>query len=152
MITFCKANLGDIIVMQKLIQEEILNGIIISRSNDEVATNIRSYILAKDKNKIVGFLALHIHTVLLGEIRSLVILKSYREQGIAKNLILEASKEAKLLLLKEILVLTYRKILFDKLDFLEIEKSSLPDHKIWADCIRCQHFPVCDEIALVKYL
>ena len=31
-------------------------------------------------------------------------------------------------------------------------KESLPEHKIWADCIKCIHFPVCNEIALVYKL
>ena len=26
------------------------------------------------------------------------------------------------------------------------------NHKIWADCIKCIHFPVCNEIALVYKL
>ena len=54
--------------------------------------------------------------------------------------------------LEEVLSLTYQKKLFEDLGFKEISKESLPEHKIWADCIRCKHFPVCDEIALLYKL
>jgi len=38
-----------------------------------VATNIRSYVLAKDNGKLVGYTALHIHSKRLAEIRSLIV-------------------------------------------------------------------------------
>ena len=152
MIKYQKATLKDVSLMQNLVKDEIEQGIILLRNDDEVATNIRSYILAKNDNKIVGFLALHIHTTSLSEIRSLVVDKQKRNQGIAKGLIQEAIKEALNLELKKILVLTYQKALFEKFDFKEIDKETLPEHKVWSDCIRCQHFPVCNEIALIKKL
>ncbi|PHQ55600.1 MAG: GNAT family N-acetyltransferase, partial [Sulfurimonas sp.] len=34
----------------------------------------------------------------------------------------------------------------------EIPKESLPEHKIWADCIKCKHFPICNEVSLIKTL
>ena len=34
----------------------------------------------------------------------------------------------------------------------EINKEVIPEHKIWADCIKCIHFPVCNEVALVYKL
>ena len=34
--------------------------------------------------------------------------------------------------------------------FREIPKEDIPEQKIWADCIRCKLFPICNEIAMVK--
>ena len=138
--------------MQELVAPFVEDGTILPRSNDEMATNIRSYLLAKDGEIIVGFLALHIHAPDLAEIRSLIITQSYQNKGIGKDLIEEALKEGKSLALKEVLVLTYKWEFFQKLGFLEIPKSSLPDHKIWADCIKCKLFPVCNEVSLIKHL
>jgi len=42
------------------------------------------------------------------------------------------------------------KVLQNALDNKEIDKKDLSNQKIWADCIKCKHFPVCDEIALIK--
>ena len=149
-IAYKKPKLYDIDEMQKLVQEAVQEGLILPRSEDEIATNIRSYIIAKDDNKIVGFVALHIHTKTLAEIRSLIVEKKYRGQSIGKNLVLKSIEEGKDLGAKEILVLTYEKEFFEKMGFNEIEKDKIPEHKIWADCIRCKHFPICNEVSMIK--
>ena len=41
-----KAKLSDIVAMQELVSSEVKDGIILNRSEDEVATNIRSFVLA----------------------------------------------------------------------------------------------------------
>ena len=38
---------------------------------------------------------------------------------------------------------------FASIGFRTIAKEDIPENKIWADCIRCKHFPICDEIAMV---
>jgi amino-acid N-acetyltransferase len=150
MIRLSKANLSDIPQMQKLVTKEVKDGVILNRSEDEVATNIRSYVLAKDGDDIVGYGALHIHSVRLAEIRSLIVDSSYRGKGIGKDIVEYALKEAKELQIKEdVLVLTYLPDFFKKLGFSEINKEQIPEHKIWADCINCIHFPICNEVALV---
>lgn len=147
-IRFYKPTVKDIPLMQKLVIADVLNGNILERSEAEMATTIRSYTIAKVGSTIVGFVALHIHTLHLAEIRSLVVDKNYRKNGIGQGLIKKALTEGKSLDLKTILVLTYQQFLFEKFGFQVIAKESLPDTKIWADCIKCKHFPICDEIAL----
>lgn len=153
MITLVKAKLGDIAEMQELVSSEVKDGIILNRTEDEVATNIRSYVLAKKEEKIVGYAALHIHSPRLAEIRSLIVDESYRGQNIGHKLVQFTLDEAKALGVKEdVLVLTYLPLFFQKLAFKEINKEVIPEHKIWADCIKCIHFPVCNEVALVYKL
>lgn len=151
-IELTKARLSDIENMQKLVAKEIEAGVILARSSDEIATNIRSYILAKEEDQIVGFCALHIHTPSLAEIRSLVVKEDKRGVGIGQSLIAKAIDEAQSLGLQKVLSLTYKQSFFEKLGFVEIPKESLPEHKIWADCIKCKHFPVCNEVSLIKTL
>ena len=138
--------------MQKLVIPEVEAGVILARSSDEIATNIRSYILAREDGEIVGFCALHIHTPTLAEIRSLIVKESKRGMGIGQSLIDKAMQEAKILGLKKVLTLTYKQSFFEKLGFIEIPKESIPEHKIWADCIKCKHFPICNEVSLIKTL
>ncbi|MDA3946183.1 MAG: N-acetyltransferase [Helicobacteraceae bacterium] len=149
MIKYRKATLLDIPAMQILVKPEIESGVILKRDNDEVATNIRSYHLAFDDERLVGFCALHIHTMTLAEVRSLIVDISVRGTGVGSNLIKIALEEAKALGLKEVLSLTYQQAFFEHLDFKEIPKESLPEHKIWADCINCKHFPICNEVSLI---
>jgi len=151
-IIYRKATLADIPQMQELVRPEVESGVILVRSNDELATNIRSYFIALKEDKIVGFNALHLHTPKLAEIRSLIVSEAQRGKGIGQTLINKATQEGSALGLKEILVLTYRQAFFEALGFVEIPKESIPEHKIWADCIKCKLFPVCNEVSLVKYL
>lgn len=153
MITFVKANLADIPAMQRLVISEVKDGVILNRSEDEVATNIRSYVLAKEGETLVGYTALHIHSMRVAEIRSLIVDEAYRGKKIGQRLVEFAVEEAKTLGVEEdVLVLTYRPVFFEKLGFREISKEAIPEHKIWADCIKCIHFPVCNEVALVYKL
>jgi amino-acid N-acetyltransferase len=153
MIELVKAKLSDIPDMQALVTAEVKEGIILNRTEDEVATNIRSYVLAKDDGKLVGYTALHIHSRRLAEIRSLIVDESYRGQNVGKRMVKFTLEEAKALGVEEdVLVLTYLPQFFEKLNFNEINKEVIPEHKIWADCIKCIHFPVCNEVALIYKL
>lgn len=160
-------------IMRKLVQKEVESGVILERSVEVMANMIRSYHIAFEEQEvlnlsnsklkleskplealknpqILGFCALHIHSITLAEIRSLIVAPFTRKKGVATALIQHCEEEAKTLGIKEILVLTYQKVLFEKLGFKEIGKDKIPNQKIWADCIVCKHFPQCDEIALIK--
>ena len=149
MIVYKKAKLTDIKNMQELVKPEVDNGIILNRSNDEISTNIRSYILAFENEVLVGFGALHVHAPDLAEVRSLIVKEDFRGKGVGRQIVLSLINEGKNLEIKKVFTLTYQKEFFEKNGFVEIPKESLPVHKIWADCIKCKHFPVCDEIALI---
>ena len=153
MIELVKAKLSDIPAMQALVISEVKDGIILNRTEDEVATNIRSYVLAKDGSKLVGYTALHIHSRRLAEIRSLIVDEAYRGQRIGQRMVQFTLEEAKDIGVEEdVLVLTYLPQFFLNLNFKEIDKEVIPEHKIWADCIKCIHFPICNEVALVYKL
>lgn len=135
--------------MQELVKEEVDNGTILLRTEDEMANTIRSYTVVQIDGEIAGFTALHIHSARLSEVRSLVVSKKFRGLKLGQKLVKACIEEGTNLGLKQILSLTYQKGFFESLGFYEIEKEKIPEHKIWADCIRCKHFPICDEIAMV---
>lgn len=147
---YMKAKLTDIKYMQELVKPEVDGGIILHRSSDEIATNIRSYMLVKDEDRLVGFGALHFHSEELAEVRSLVIDKNIRGKGLGLGLVKNLLEEASEYQIRQVFTLTYQKRFFEKIGFKEIDKEYLPSQKIWADCIKCKHFPVCDEVALIK--
>ncbi|WP_026944201.1 GNAT family N-acetyltransferase [Helicobacter rodentium] len=169
--------LADIPKMREIVRLEVERGVILERSTEAMANMIRSYRvvweeesalknlenapkaklkleskkLSELKNPIMlGFCALHIHSLELAEIRSLVVAPFAQRLGAGSALILDCEREGKTLGIKEILVLTYKRVLFEKLGFQEISKENIPNQKIWADCILCKHFPLCEEIALIK--
>lgn len=148
-INFFKPNVSHIKKMQEVVKEEVDNGTILLRTEDEMANTIRSYTVVEVDGEIAGFTALHIHSARLSEVRSLVVSKRFRGLSLGKKLVEFCITEGQKLGLTQILSLTYQKEFFEKLGFDEIEKDKIPEHKIWADCIRCKHFPKCDEIAMV---
>ena len=145
-----KAKPADIARMQSLVAGEVARGIILPRSDDEVATNIRSYTLAINENgELLGYCALHIQSPKLAEVRSLIVAPNARRKGVGKELVNALLNEASVLGLKQVFTLTYQREFFESLGFKEIDKKNLPAQKIWSDCIKCKHFPNCDEIALI---
>lgn len=147
---FIKPTMSDIPKMQQLVAIEVQNGVILYRDDDEIANTIRSYILAIDGNEIVGFGAVHIYSASLAEIRSLVVSSEHRGHGIGFGIVKNLEKEAKQLGVEKLLALTYQQAFFEKAGFVEIEKNEIPEHKIWADCIKCKHFPICNEKSMIK--
>ena len=148
-IKFIKPDVTYITSMQDLVKAEVDNGNILLRTEDEMANTIRSYIIIEVDGQIAGFTALHIHSARLGEVRSLVVSKKFRGLDLGKKLVEECVEEGRKYKLDQILSLTYAKSFFLKCGFRVIEKEAIPEQKIWADCIRCKHFPICDEIAMV---
>lgn len=150
--TLIRPTLKHLESMRELLQPEINSGVILDRPLDVMANMIRSYFVVQKEGKIIGLCALQIHSATLAEIRSLIVAPEFRGMGVGSALIEATQIEAKELGIREILVLTYQRSLFEKLGFSVIEKTQIPNHKIWADCILCKHFPLCDEIALLKNL
>lgn len=157
MVEYGKASLADVKEMQALVKPFVDDGTILLRSDDEVANTIRSYTVAREKGstgegKIVGFSALYIYSPSLGEIRSLVVAPAHHGRGIGAGLVRAAMEEGRALGLEKLLALTFAKGFFEKLGFTEVDKEELPHSKIWEDCIKCKHFPVCNESALILKL
>ena len=106
----------------------------------------------KEAEILAGFASLKIFNADLAEVRSLIVAPQFRRRGIARAIVNELLGEARFYGLKSVFTLTYQKEFFERLGFIEIPKDELPAQKIWADCIKCKKFPVCNEIALIYTL
>lgn len=148
-IRFYKPTVADIPKMQDIVKEEVDKGKILLRTADEMATTIRSYTVVEVDGKMAGFTATHIHSPRLAEVRSLVVSKDFRGLKLGRKLVESCIKESREYGIEQLLSLTYEEGFFASIGFRTIAKEDIPEHKIWADCIRCKHFPICDEIAMV---
>ncbi|GHS86934.1 acetyltransferase [Campylobacterota bacterium] len=144
-----KPKLSDITEMQNLVKPFIEEGIILPRSDEEVANAIRSYTIARENGAIVGFSSLFIYTQKLAEVRSLVVAKNSQKKGIGSEIVQTLILEARDLGLAQLLTLTYHANFFERLGFKSVPKEDVWHHKVWEDCVRCRHFPVCNETALI---
>lgn len=148
-IRFYKPTVKDIPQMQSLVKPEVESGKILLRTEDEMATTIRSYTIVEVDGKMAGFTATHIHSPRLAEVRSLIVKEEFRGLKLGKKLVEACINEAKFYGIKQVLSLTYEKEFFLRCGFREIAKEDIPEQKIWADCIRCKLFPICNEVAMV---
>ncbi len=144
-----KATLGDIKAVHRLISEQAKAGNLIARAISELYSQVRDFAVRTENgpDTIVGCGALHIVWEDLAEIRSLAVQTEHQRKGIGSELVRALLEESREMEIKRVFVLTDRTSLFERLGFSYIDKSLLP-HKIWADCIHCNKFPECDEVAM----
>jgi amino-acid N-acetyltransferase len=144
-----KATLGDIKAVHRLISEQAKVGALIARAISELYSQVRDFTVSVEdgSDPIVGCGALHIVWEDLAEIRSLAVQTDYQRKGLGSELVRALLEESREMEIKRVFVLTDRTTLFERLGFSHIDKSLLP-HKIWADCIHCNKFPECDEVAM----
>lgn len=142
-----KARIKDASEIHRLINYFAKKGLLLPRSLSEIYEHIRDYIVLEQNGAIQGVCALGVCWEDLAEIKSLAIKKNSQNRGFGSTLVKECIKEAKMLGIKKMFILTYVPDFFARFGFKKIAKSSLP-HKIWSDCLKCPKFPECDETAM----
>ena len=147
-----KARMGDVKAVQKLIAEYARKGDMLPRSLSEIYENLRDYFVYLDEGgQVIGSAAIHIMWEDLAEVRSLAVRDGHMRRGVGTQLVEACISEAIVLGIARIFALTYKPEFFEKLGFVQVDKSELPQ-KIWTDCLKCSKFPDCDEVALVSDL
>lgn len=141
----------DIPMVVALINAYARDGIMLPRTEFEMAENIRDFLVAFDETQLVGTGALHFYTPFAGEIRSLAVQPGLKTKGIGRKLVEALEAEAREHDLHSIFAFTYVDGFFRKLGFEEVDRGELP-LKAWKDCLRCPKFQACDEIAMLKRL
>ena len=109
-----KAHISDIKEIQKLVNEFARKEQMIPRSLNELYENLRDFVVADDKKKIVGVCALHVLWDDLAEVRSLAVNKEFHKMGIGRKMVELCLIEAKELGIKRVFVLTYQPDYFKK--------------------------------------
>ena len=146
-----RASLTDIPLMLELINDYATKGIMLPRTEFEMAENIRDFVVAFDNGSLVGCGALHFYTATSGEVRSLAVDPSVKTRGIGRAIVETLEEEARAQDLHSLFAFTYVAGFFAKLGFEEVDRGELP-LKAWKDCLRCPKFQACDEIAVLKRL
>jgi amino-acid N-acetyltransferase len=142
------ATLADVEDMHSLINQYASEGMMLSKSRSKLYQNIRDFFVAEKHGQFAGCCAMHVLWVDLGEIRSLAVVKSFQNNGVGRLLVVKVLEDAAALKLPRVFALTYQKAFFERLGFVEVEKSLMPQ-KVWGECMDCPKFPNCDEIAMV---
>ncbi len=145
------ASLTDIPALLALINDYASQGIMLPRTEFEMAENIRDFQIAFDEGRLVACGALHFYTATSGEVRSLAVEPGLKTKGIGRKLMETLEREARAHDLQSLFAFTYVPGFFRKLGYEEVDRGELP-LKAWKDCLRCPKFQACDEIAMLKRL
>lgn len=145
------ATMRDIPALLELINGYAGQGIMLPRTEFEMAENIRDFLVAEQNSHLAACGALHFYTPTTGEIRSLAVAPQAQGRGLGTLLAQALEQQARECGLEMLFAFTYVPGFFQKLGYREVDRSELP-LKAWKDCLRCPKFQCCDETAMVKYL
>lgn len=146
-----KASMGDIPALLELINSYAAEGIMLARTELEMAENIRDFAVAFSGGELAGCGALHFYTPTSAEVRSLAVAPQRKRGGVGRAIVQNLEEEARASGLDAIFAFTYVPGFFRRIGFSEVERGDLP-LKAWKDCMRCPKFHCCDEIAMLKPL
>lgn len=143
------ATLADAPAIQRLVNARAKEGLMLPRALSEIYEHIRDFLVCEVDGRVAGCVALSVSWADLGEVRSLAVEPALQGRGIGRMLVTACLDEARRMGLPRLFTLTYIPDFFKRLGFGPIEKADLP-HKVWGECIKCPHFPDCDEVALIR--
>ncbi len=141
-------DISDILL---LINGFAAKGIMLSRSEFELAENIRDFSIIESETRLIGCAALHFYTPTSAEVRSLAVSQHHQGGGAGALLVRELEREAQTFNLLNIFALTYIPQFFAKLGFREVDRNELP-LKVWKECLGCPKLQRCDEVAVLREL
>lgn len=150
-ITLRRATLKDIGSMLSLINRYAANGIMLPRTEFELAASVREFVIAFSGDAMVGCGALHSYTPAEAEVRSLAVDPACKSSGIGRAIVDALLDEARRNELDSVFAFTYAPGFFEKLGFERATGDELP-LKTWKDCIRCPKYACCDETPMLKRL
>jgi amino-acid N-acetyltransferase len=150
-----KARITDVKGIHKLlITPTGDDGLVLPRSYNQLYSHLRDFFVMVDEAKgdeVLACCALAICWENLAEVRSLVVAREARGQGLARRLVDACLSDAVTLGIFRVFALTNTVSFFKHMGFSEVGKDSLPQ-KVWSDCLNCPRFPDCDEIAMLMEL
>lgn len=146
-----KARLPDTPQLLALINGYAAQGIMLPRTEFEMAENIRDFTVVSSGPDLVACGALHFYTPQAAEVRSLAVHPAMKGRGVGRALVETLVAEAAAFGITSVFAFTYVPRFFRKLEFVEVDRAELP-LKAWKDCLRCPKFQCCDEIAMLRRL
>ncbi len=143
-----KACVDDAPAIHALVNEFARREAMLALSLSDVYDKLRDFFVADIDGAVAGCAALHVVWEDLAEVRSLAVREDLHGQGVGRDLVKACVSEAPGLGVRRVFTLPSVSDFFRRLGVAEVEKDALP-HKVWSDCVRCPHFPNCDEVALI---
>ena len=143
-----KARPGDVPALFKLIHQYAAEEVLLPRALPELYENIWEFTVAEKNGEVAACGALRLYSEELAEIRSLCVDPQQKTSGLGRAVTNQLMHEAAGLGLKRVFALTVVPDFFSKMGFHPVERGALPE-KVWRDCLQCEKYFRCDEVAMV---
>lgn len=151
MIKLRKAKMSDIPHIHSIVNDYALRGLMLRRPLMMLYESVRDFVVAEYQGSIIGTSGLHVLWNDMAEVRSLAVSADWQGKGIGKSLIQFMVQEAQEIGIERLFAFTYQQGFFEKCGFRVVKKDTLPQ-KVWKECIYCDKFHSCDEIAMIRDL
>ena len=143
-----KARPGDVPALFKLIHQYAAEEVLLPRALPELYENVWEFTVAEIDGQVAACGALRLYSEELAEIRSLCVDPQQKTSGLGRAITNQLMHEAAGLGLKRVFALTAVPDFFSKMGFYPVERGALPQ-KVWRDCLQCEKYFRCDEVAMV---
>jgi amino-acid N-acetyltransferase len=143
-----KARLSDVPALFKLIHQYAAEEVMLPRALPELYENIWEFTVAEKDGQLAACGALRLYNEEVAEIRSLCVDPQLKTSGLGRAVTKQLMLEAESLGLKRVFALTVVPDFFSKMGFYPVERGALPQ-KVWRDCLQCEKYFRCDEVAVV---
>lgn len=143
-----KARLSDVPALFKLIHQYAKEEVMLPRALPELYENIWEFTVAEKGGQLAACGALRLYSEEVAEIRSLCVDPQQKTSGLGRAVTNQLMHEARALGLSRVFALTMVPDFFSKMGFYPVERGALPQ-KVWRDCLQCEKYFRCDEVAVV---
>lgn len=143
-----QALLDDIPSLLVLIDRFSGQDLLLPKTDTQMRKEINDFWIYEFSGQVVACGALKVGWGPLAEIRTLAVHPQHQGLGYGKGLVLQLIEVARQRLVRDVFVLTYEKPFFEQFGFSQIDKEELPE-KVWSDCIHCNQYEHCNEIAMI---
>jgi amino-acid N-acetyltransferase len=144
-----RARLPDAQHIHNLILGYSQRGTLLPRTLAEVCENVRDFVVAEHRGKIIGCGALHLYGTHLTEIRSICVDPNFKGNGAGAQLVAALLAEADYHHVSCVCLFTRIPSFFARYGFRVAKREELPD-KIYKDWLKCPKLHASDEIAMVR--
>src|ERR1700728_4591882 len=146
-----RAKMSDAPAIYRLIAHYAEQGLLLSRTEDEIRRNIGHFLVQLNSNRIVGCLSLEKYNADLAEIRSVAVDPEIRGCGVGAKLLSFALQEARKKNIVRVFAVTHAPEFFERQGFVASSKNLLTE-KVERDCHACPKRRSCKLVAVTATL
>jgi N-acetylglutamate synthase-like GNAT family acetyltransferase len=142
---------ADAAAIYRMIADHAVEGRLLARSSDEVAAHIGRFVVAAQRNRLVGCADLAPLSSSVAEVRSLVVDSTARANGIGRNLLDQLTARAEAGGFAMLCAFTHSPAYFVHAGFSIVPPAWVPE-KLERDCRSCSQFRNCGQYAVARPL